>query len=158
MRMGRTKTSMWWVGADHQPSPKVKVKGYNLGMFRIARFAGLSGVSPKMLRDYDRLGIFRPVWVDASTGYRSYSPAQLPEIRRIVALRDLGVGLAEIQRIVSGGADLAAVLDDRRAALEAERREVDRRLAALDISVSSDGEGRRRRTSSFAMSSRRPWP
>jgi DNA-binding transcriptional MerR regulator len=110
-------------------------------MFRIARFAALSGVSPKMLRDYDRLGIFRPVWVDTATGYRSYSPAQLPAIRRIVALRDLGVGLAEIQGIVSGGADLAAVLDARRSALEAERREVDRRLAALDISVSMAGEG-----------------
>ena len=110
-------------------------------MFRIATFAELSGVSPKMLRDYDRLGIFRPVWVDAETGYRSYSPAQLPEIRRVVALRDLGVGLAEIERVVSGGADLAAVLEDRRSALEAERREVDRRLAALAISVSVAGDG-----------------
>ena len=123
------------------PHQMVKVKRYHRAMFRIATFAGLSGVSAKMLRDYDRLGIFRPVWVDASTGYRSYSPAQLPEIRRIVALRDLGVGLAEIERIVSGGADLAAVLDARRSALEDERREVDRRLAALDISVSMAGEG-----------------
>ncbi len=110
-------------------------------MFRIARFAAFTGVSPKVLRDYDRLGIFHPAWVDASTGYRGYSPAQLPEIRRILALRDLGVGLAEIRRIVSGRADLAAVLDDRRAALEAERREVDRRLAALAISVSMEAIG-----------------
>ena len=110
-------------------------------MFRIARFAALSGVSAKVLRDYDRLGIFKPVWVDAATGYRSYSPAQLPAIRRIVALRDLGVGLAEIQAIVSGGANLASVLDARRSALEAERREVERRLAALDISVSTAGDG-----------------
>lgn len=112
-------------------------------MFRIARFASLSGVSPKVLRDYDRLGIFRPVWVDDTTGYRSYSPAQLPEIRRIVALRDLGVGLAEIGRILSGGADLAVVLEARRVALEAERREVDRRLAALDIDVAMAGAGGR---------------
>lgn len=117
----------------------VKVKGYHRDVFRIARFASLSGVSPKMLRDYDRLGIFRPVWVDDATGYRSYSPAQLPEIRRIVALRDLGVGLAEIGRIVSGGADLAVVLEARRVALEAERREIDRRLAALDIDVTMAG-------------------
>ncbi len=117
----------------------VKVKGYHRAVFRIARFASLSGVSPKMLRDYDRLGIFRPVWVDELTGYRSYSPAQLPEIRRIVALRDLGVGLAEIRRIMSGGADLAVILEARRVALEAERREVDRRLAALDIDVAMAG-------------------
>ena len=29
-------------------------------MFRIAAFADLGGVSSKVLRDYDRLGIFRP--------------------------------------------------------------------------------------------------
>ena len=33
-------------------------------MFRIAAFAGLGGVSAKVLRDYDRMGIFRPGWVD----------------------------------------------------------------------------------------------
>jgi effector-binding domain-containing protein len=49
------------------------------------------------------------------------------------------VGLSEIKRVVSGGADLATVLEARRSALESERREVDRRLAALDISVSMTG-------------------
>ena len=79
-------------------------------MFRIAAFADLGGVSPKVLRDYDRLGIFRPAWTDRFTGYRLYTPAQLPDLRRILALRDLGVGLAEIRAHVVDGADLRAVL------------------------------------------------
>lgn len=104
-------------------------------MFKIAQFARLAGVSPKVLRAYDGLRLFRPAWVDPESGYRFYSPAQLPELRRIVALRDLGMPLAEISRLLSGGADLAGALERRRDDLERERREVERRLAALDISV-----------------------
>jgi DNA-binding transcriptional MerR regulator len=104
-------------------------------VFRISTFAGLAGVSAKTLRAWDAAGLFRPAWVDPSTAYRGYSPAQLPELRRIVALRDVGVPLAEIAALVAGGEDLASVLDRRRAALEDERALVDRRLRALDIQV-----------------------
>jgi DNA-binding transcriptional MerR regulator len=104
-------------------------------VFKIAHFARLAGVSPKVLRAYDALRLFRPVWVDPDSGYRFYSPAQLPELRRIVALRDLGMSLGEIGRLLSGGADLGHALERRREELERERREVERRLAALDISV-----------------------
>jgi DNA-binding transcriptional MerR regulator len=104
-------------------------------VFRISAFAGLAGVSAKTLRAWDELGLFRPAWIDPATGYRGYSPAQLPELRRIVALRDVGVPLAEIARLVAGGEDLASVLERRRSALEQERALVDRRLRALDIQV-----------------------
>jgi DNA-binding transcriptional MerR regulator len=103
----------------------------------IGPFSRIAGVSPKVLRTYDALGLFRPVWLERDSGYRYYSPAQLPEIRRILALRDFGIGLAEIARLVGGGADLGEALARRRAELERERREVDRRLAALDIQVAS---------------------
>lgn len=106
-------------------------------MFRIASFAQLVGVSSKVLRDYDRQGIFRPAWIDRDTGYRLYTPAQLPDLRRILALRDLGVSLAEIRSHVVDGTDLRAVLQRRRDQLETARREVDRRLASLGISLES---------------------
>ncbi len=104
-------------------------------MFRISAFARLAGVSARMLRAWDELGLFRPVWVDRSNGYRYYSPAQLPELRRILALRDVGVPLAELTELVSGGADLRAILERRRSELERERLEIERRLRALEISV-----------------------
>ena len=106
-------------------------------MFTIGPFSRLAGVSAKVLRSYDAAGLFRPVWSDPATGYRYYSPAQLPEVRRILALRDMGLGLAEIGRLAGGGGDLRTALDRRRAALERERREIERRLATLDIHVES---------------------
>lgn len=107
-------------------------------MLTIGPFSRIAGVSPKVLRTYDSLGLFRPVWLERTSGYRYYSPAQLPEIRRILALRDLGIGLADIAALVDGGTDLGQALARRRAELERERLEVDRRLAALDIRVASD--------------------
>jgi DNA-binding transcriptional MerR regulator len=104
-------------------------------MFTVGGFARLAGVSAKVLRSWDGAALFQPAWVDPVTGYRYYSPAQLPTLRRILALRDVGVSRAEIAELVRGDADLRSTLDRRRAALEAERREVERRLAALEIRV-----------------------
>jgi DNA-binding transcriptional MerR regulator len=110
-------------------------------MFRIGEFAGLSGVSARTLRAWDALGLFAPAWVDPATGYRAYSPAQLPELHRIAALRDLGVPLAELVALVSGGAGLQPILERRRRALEQDRREAERRLRSLDITVAMAGDG-----------------
>jgi DNA-binding transcriptional MerR regulator len=104
-------------------------------VFTIGPFARIAGVSAKVLRTYDAAGLFRPVWTDPATGYRYYSPAQLPDVRRIVALRDMGIGLEEIGRLIGGGTDLRTALDRRRAELERERREIERRLATLEITV-----------------------
>ena len=106
-------------------------------MFQIGAFARLAGVSAKQLRAYDQIGLFRPVWVDPSSAYRHYSPAQLPELRRVLALRQLGMPLDEIGKLAAGG-DLVGALARRRAELEAERRRVEERLAALEISVADD--------------------
>jgi DNA-binding transcriptional MerR regulator len=106
-------------------------------MLTIGTFAGLAGISAKQLRAYDALGLFRPAWVDPSSGYRRYSPAQLPELRRILALRELGMSLDEIAALAAGG-DLREALERRRAELERERARADARLAALEITIAAD--------------------
>jgi DNA-binding transcriptional MerR regulator len=102
-------------------------------VFTVGAFARLAGVSAKVLRSYDTEGLFAPAWVDPGTGYRYYSPAQLPKLRRILALRDLGIGRAALRDLVCGDADLAATLERRRRELDDERRSFERRLAVLDI-------------------------
>jgi DNA-binding transcriptional MerR regulator len=108
-------------------------------MFTIGAFARLAGISAKQLRAYDGLDLFRPVWTDPSSAYRYYSPAQLPELRRILALRALGMPIEEIRRLAAGD-ELRPALERRRSELERERRRVEERLAALDITV-ADANG-----------------
>src|SRR4029450_1667331 len=118
MRMGRVGRT--WISrrrrprSDHRRGCSTLTEGqgqaHAAGVLTIGPFSRLAGVSPKMLRTYDALGLFRPVWLERATGYRYYSPAQLPEIRRILALRDLGIGLAEIAGLVDGGTDLRQAL------------------------------------------------
>lgn len=41
-------------------------------MFKIGEFAAISGVSRKMLRHYEQLGLLKPAHTDRFTGYRYY--------------------------------------------------------------------------------------
>ena len=54
-------------------------------------------VSARMLRHYDKCGLFRPAEIDKFTGYRLYSAEQIPQLLRIIALRDMGFGVEEIE-------------------------------------------------------------
>ena len=53
-----------------------------------------------MLRHYDEIGLLKPADTDQFTGYRYYSPEQLPVIGRITALKDMGFQLADIVKIL----------------------------------------------------------
>lgn len=65
-------------------------------MLSIGSFARLGQVTPRMLRHWHAEGLLVPAETDAESGYRAYDPAQLTTVHRIVALRELGLGLAEV--------------------------------------------------------------
>ena len=69
-------------------------------MLKIGDFSRLSFVSIKTLRYYDEFGLLAPVRVDESTGYRYYTADQAPRLNRILALKDLGLSLEEIKRLL----------------------------------------------------------
>ena len=72
-------------------------------MFSIGEFARLGGVSVRTLRHYDEIGLLRPATVDPDTGYRGYSAARLGQISRIIALKELGLSLAQVRRLLGRG-------------------------------------------------------
>jgi len=87
-------------------------------MFRIGEFARFTRVSVKMLRHYDEVGLLQPAEVDPETGYRRYTVDQLSRLNRIIILRDLGFGLAEIADLLTAADDdLDRVHAQREAAL-----------------------------------------
>src|SRR5512136_969126 len=70
------------------------------GMLKIGDFSKLAQVSVKTLRYYADLGLLRPAWIDRYTAYRYYTLQQLPRLNRILALRELGFPLAQIERLL----------------------------------------------------------
>ncbi len=70
-------------------------------MFLIGEFARIARVSRRQLRHYAELGLFEPNHIDEETGYRYYSATQLPRLNRILALKDLGLSLDQIIRLMN---------------------------------------------------------
>ena len=62
--------------------------------------AQLSGISPKMLRHYESLGLLGAV-VRTESNYRQYSLADVHTLRFIRRARDMGFGLDAITELVS---------------------------------------------------------
>lgn len=69
-------------------------------MFTVGEFSRLAQVSKRLLRYYDEIGLLKPIHTDQFTGYRYYSAEQMPVLNRILALKDLGLSLDQIQRIM----------------------------------------------------------
>lgn len=70
-------------------------------MFTVGEFSRLARVSKRLLRYYDEIGLLKPVHTDTFTGYRYYSAEQMPHLNRILALKDMGLSLDQIQRLLS---------------------------------------------------------
>ncbi|MCA9980244.1 MAG: MerR family transcriptional regulator, partial [Anaerolineales bacterium] len=69
-------------------------------MFKIGEFSKLGQVSTRMLRHYDKLGLLKPSHTDRFTGYRYYTIVQLLTLHRILALKDLGLSLQQIESLL----------------------------------------------------------
>ena len=75
------------------------------------------GVSAKALRLYEQRGLVMPT--RSAAGWRAYGPEQMTRAAEIVALRALGLSLAEISRVLSGDPQhLEPALASHQAALE----------------------------------------
>lgn len=65
-------------------------------MFRIGEFSKLVRVSPRMLRHYEKCGLLSPARTDSDTGYRLFSADQIPQVKQIAVLRDMGFSIEQI--------------------------------------------------------------
>ncbi|MEP7285875.1 MAG: MerR family transcriptional regulator [Chloroflexota bacterium] len=93
-------------------------------MIKIGDFARIGQVSVVTLRHYDEIGLLKPVSVDKFTGYRNYSVSQLPRLNRILALKDLGFSLEQIEQVLNG-----LTAEQLRGMLKMKHAEVERQIA-----------------------------
>ena len=65
--------------------------------YRIGEFSKLVGISPKTLRYYDEIGLFKPEKIDVFTNYRYYTFNQIKDVKLILELKEVGFTLVEIR-------------------------------------------------------------
>jgi DNA-binding transcriptional MerR regulator len=90
-------------------------------MFRIGEFSKIAQVSGRLLRYYDEIGLLTPEFADPQTGYRYYSARQLPLLNRILVLKELGLSLEQISRLLDQGTsadEIRGMLTLRKAQIE----------------------------------------
>ncbi|WP_035793653.1 MerR family transcriptional regulator [Kitasatospora mediocidica] len=115
-------------------------------MFTIGDFAKHGRVSVRMLRHYDAIGLLRPAHVDLSTSYRFYEAGQLARLNRVIALKDLGFTLQQVQSILDeqvSAAELRGMLRLRQAELASAMAADALRLAQVEArlrTIESEGQ------------------
>ncbi|WP_339350036.1 MerR family transcriptional regulator [Bifidobacterium indicum] len=109
---------------------------------RIGEVAEATGVSRRVLRRWDEIGLVSPsrTW----SGYREYGPDDLERLRRVMVYRELGFDSDRIREVLD--APVAAVMgemEDSRVALEGKIVELQEILKTLNklISLNQAEEG-----------------
>lgn len=123
------------------------------------------GVSTKALRLYEQRGLVIPNRTVA--GWRAYGPGEMARAGEIVALRALGLSLAEVARVIAGEPqELEPALAAHQAALERQLRQAGEKLARVRALRTDLASGRQPdaealallRTGKPAAAFDLPWP
>ena len=108
------------------------------GGLTVTAFARQYGLARSTLLHYHRLQLLKPTGRSAS-GYRLYGPDAGARLARIVELREAGLSLRNIRRVLDSGAPLGEVLEEQIgilnrqvAALRAQQRVV---LSLLELTA-----------------------
>jgi len=81
-------------------------------LLTIGDFARAVGLPASALRHYDECGLLVPARTDASTGYRYYTPELERRARLVAVMREVGVPIDTMQRVLDVTTDQARALLD----------------------------------------------
>ncbi len=109
-------------------------------LWTIHEVARASGITSRTLRHYHAIGLLEPTQT-ADNGYRLYGADALVRLQRILVLRELGLGLPAIARVLEEPGDLAESLRSHRTALEREGERLARRIASVGRTITAIERG-----------------
>lgn len=96
----------------------------------IGQAAQATGVTPKMIRHYESLGLL-PAVARSDAGYRRYDERTLHTLRFIRRARDLGFSLDEIAQLLGLWADPQRASAEVRALAQRHVADLDERIARM---------------------------
>lgn len=109
----------------------------------IQEIARIAGTTSRTLRHYDDIGLLKPARI-AHNGYRHYDQAALVRLQRIMLLRELGLGLAQIAEVLessTGTEAEASALGAHLAYLREEQNRLTRQIASVESTINALKEG-----------------
>ncbi|GGK37412.1 MerR family transcriptional regulator [Pilimelia terevasa] len=107
----------------------------------IQQIAREAGTTSRTLRHYGQIGLLAPARVGRN-GYRYYDQTNLVRLQRILLLRDLGLNLDAIARILDAGTpDTREALHGHLRWLEQERDRIDRQIASVRTTLRKTERG-----------------
>lgn len=117
------------------------MKGDAAMAWSIAEVARMSGVTSRTLRHYDEIGLLPPAGV-GSNGHRYYEEAGLLRLQRILLMRELGLGLREIRRVLDERTDPVSALREHHRRLREERDRLDTLVRTVERTITELEEGK----------------
>lgn len=113
-------------------------------MFKIGEFSKITQVPGSQLRYYDEIDLLKPAKIDEWTGYRYYSAQQIPRLNRILALKDLGLTLEQVKRMLDDeipSDEIRGMFALRKAQIEQSLQEEIMRLQQIEARLTQIDEG-----------------
>lgn len=100
-------------------------------MYTISQFARKCNVSSKTLRHYEKIGLLIPASIGTENLYRYYSREQTEEVNLIIFLKELGIPLNTIKRILDTRMKSHEIVEEHRRTLVSQLQTCYKRLAEL---------------------------
>ena len=118
----------------------------------IGELARRTGLAVRTLRFYADAGVL-PETSRSESGYRLFGPDAVARGRLLRTLRELGVGLQDIKRVLAGEVSLPEIADRHARALDAQIRTLRRQRAVLRaVAMTTNAEELQRMTDLTSMS------
>lgn len=70
-------------------------------MYSIGQFSIMCNINKKTLRYYDEINLFKPAYINEINQYRYYEEFQIPIIKEILKLKEIGIPLENIKKVIS---------------------------------------------------------
>jgi Cu(I)-responsive transcriptional regulator len=96
----------------------------------IGQAAQAAGLTPKMIRDYESLGLIPPA-SRTESGYRQYTKRDVDMLRFIRQARSMSFSIKQVEQLLSLWSDTERESSDVKALAQAHMTELDRKMAEL---------------------------